>query len=158
MSQRLPTIVILMLETLRHMFPGVRWIDATMLLVEVAVLLLIAWDVVHSALRERKKREWSKLVLELMNAGHALLEAARSGDGTDEAVAQWIELVSNWIGETYGLLDRYSHHAASVFLKISSRGAASYSGVAAGAQGAYGTLVVRVDRLREIMENPDAYL
>ena len=148
----------IMLDTLRRLlFSDSRPIDWAMLVIELLVLFLIAYEVGHGVLRTRKLGRRVKAVLELVSEGVQLQQAVPKGSVTAESVNPWQESVLSWTQRTTQRLARYSAQASYSFAHITSRPAADYAGVAGEVQNVYGCLVWRMDILRRMMEKPDAY-
>jgi hypothetical protein len=154
-SAKLLVVLLIMLDTLRRMFHDVRPIDWIMLVVEVLVLLLIAYEIGHGMWRKFILRRRTKLVLKFLWDGLALKHDACTV--TEDAVGTWKESVEAWTQATITGLQNHSIAAGLSFVHTPTRPAGSYGGVTRGANDTYGVLVARIDTLREIMEKADVY-
>ena len=141
-------------DTLRRAFAGVKSIEWIMLVLEALVLILIAYEVAHNVITERKRRKAIKAAVTMMTEGAFLQQRASSL--RDEDVQSWLQDVKRWSVDTSGKLDRFSTQASSAFSFVEAE-ERSFARVHGDANRAYCDLRMRVEMLRRIMENPDAY-
>ena len=157
---RIGVVLLIMLDTLRHIFSGTRPIDAVMLVVELLVLAIIAVEALVHLMHWFKIRRRMKRLRERFAEGQALHHAPPSmGTAPEEALA-WNRKVEAWIDVTKALLDGYSAQASMSFQHDPGREfrlAATHK-IATAAELAYTRLQDCLNNLREIIENPDVYL
>ena len=141
------------------MLEGTRPIDQWMLIIELLVLVLIAYEVGAGVWRAIQTHRRVKAIFQRMSLGQDLQSKAPSG-GTDEPTATaWVNSVKTWMQETYNLLARYSPQAAASFVHDQGGASVQYSGITGNAQARdwYRTLISRINNLRGIMEKPEIY-
>lgn len=145
---RVLVVFMLLLDSLRRIFGEVRAIDWIMLVVELLVLFLIAYEVLYNVLHQRKVRKALKVVVAAMTDGAFLQQKhQRAIDITNQdQVTVWANEVFLWTKKTEKNIHAYSEQAASSFAYVVSQ-----SG------GLRAELDQRIEVLRRIMENPDAY-
>lgn len=126
------TITLLaMWNTIRHMFEGVRPFDWLMLVVELAVLLLILYEVIVGILRHREaekrrkqlanvSRILSGFMIEGQNIRGKTPDPHPSASGSGDAVTIWINLVTAWHTKVAQYLSSVSGRAESAFSLIAS--------------------------------------
>jgi hypothetical protein len=160
--------VLFMCNTIRHMFEGVRPFDWLMLIVEVLVLGLIAFEIVREEWRHRAERKQQRIIGErseslrqLLSKGQELQRnAPASGESTTDIaqdIAQWSRLIDTWHQEVATLLASYSSRAAMAFNHGVPKGS-TYMGIAVAANRRFGFLLSRLENLQGILENPQIYL
>jgi hypothetical protein len=149
-------------DALRCLFFDVRPFEYLMLVIEVLVLLLIAYEVGSGVWHRIRRTRRSRRVLTRLSDGQALQHAAPRRSADPATISLWTSNVRAWIDETNTLLCKYSLEASIAFLH--NRGGADTSfgsalrEVADGAQDPYVTLQERLNNLRSIIENPEVYL
>jgi hypothetical protein len=150
--------VLIMVNTIRHMFEGVRPFDWLMLVVEVAVLLLIAWEIGRDIWHKRKMRLRYNALFEHLNKGQQLHwsfpQLGPNACNRDERL-EWENSAKNWIKETAAFLRRVSPKAATMFLREVND--SYFSDVVNNPDFWLTALFERLRNLREIMEKCDVY-
>ena len=144
-----------MFDVLRRLLADTRPVDWIIIVIELLVLALIAYEVGYDVRHRVVVKRRVRTVLELLAAGINLREQAGSlaiGD-----IEQWKQSVTNWTNESHKVLTGCSPQAGLKFGFLQARNASSYLGIAKDIQGHYGTLSARLDTLREIAENPHGY-
>lgn len=145
-------------DALKYIFGDYRPIDLWLLVIELIVLLLIAYEVGDNWLRHRKKDKGIRKVSELMNEGMRLQRAVPASAMTPDqsTIDAWVKAVNVWLNRSHAELSKMSPSAASAFIE-GIPGSSSYPGVAVGAYIAFGGLLLRIGKLRSISEKPDTY-
>jgi hypothetical protein len=148
------------------MFDGVRPFDWIMLAVEVAVLLLIAFEIGAEIFRKRKTKRLSNKAFEFLQRSQLLKGSAPKtnsacgpkGPHGEKVVQSWLEAVEQWNQETVKFLESCSPQARAAFL-VSEEEAFQQEilTVPVDAQWWYGTLSTRAMNLQRIAENPEVY-
>jgi hypothetical protein len=141
------------------MLEGTRPIDLWMLIIELLVLLLIAYEVVIGVWSKVRTSRRVTTIFQYMARGQDL-QAHAPPAGTDVSIpAAWVASVQEWIQQTHDFLAQYSPQAAASFIHDSGGASVQYSGVSSYSQARdwYRTLVSRINNLRRIMEKPDVY-
>jgi hypothetical protein len=149
--------VLFTVNTIRHMFEGVRPFDWLMLVVEVAVLVLIAWEIGRDIWHKRKMRGRYDELFEYLDKGQKLHWSCPqvTPDGSPRDIGlKWENSVKAWIKETAAFLRRYSPKASKMFLKEVND---SYFDIVNNADFWLTALFERLRNLREIMEKCDVY-
>jgi hypothetical protein len=159
-----PLAIVFMRATIRTMFGDIRPVDWIIIVIEVLVLALIAYEVVHDIAHRWKIRRRVKFVVGLIFEGvdlqqslFKLQQSTTDGVVPADTIAAWTEAVNNWTQKTIDRLQRYSVQAGYSFAHIVSKPSSVYTGVPKGTSDIYGDLAWRINALRKIMENPDAY-
>jgi hypothetical protein len=165
--------IMFMSHTLWHMFNDVRPFDWVMLIVEVAVLLLILYEVIVGAVRSRQeKQRQAKLdaivasLAKQMDEGHSLQVTTPSPQLELAKIREWIQSVRAWSHATEIILKHYSLRAVRAFTLVvnantadtvvhPSEGVSFY--VAGEFREAYQRLLAQLDNLRRIIEKPEVY-
>jgi hypothetical protein len=147
-----------MLDTLRRMFCDVRPFDVLMLVVEVLVLILIAYEVGSGVWQRIRRHRRSKRVLEFFSEGQALQDDAPTTTSPIVEIPEWERRCRDWTDGTNDLLKRYSPQASAAFL-LSAGGLLDWDffGIHEGAHDTYQSLQRHLNNLRLIMERPDVY-
>jgi hypothetical protein len=149
-----------MLTTLR-IFSDARPIDIWMVVIEVLVLAIIAYEAGSDFHHKHKLRGWLAGIFGLVSKGQNLQKhAPRSGplgNADPAAIDPWIKSVHEWSEETANFLKKYSTQAVVAFYQGVQRDA-EYPGIAWNAQNMFGHLLLRLNNLQRIMEKPDVYL
>jgi len=154
-------LVLILCDTIRRMIEGTRPIDWVMFVIELLVLALIAYEVGDGIYRKWRTRRFSSAVLQLMTQGQIIQRDAPTAGTVDEATsAAWVESAKTWMGQAYDSLTAYSAQAAAAFIHDGGGFSVNYGGITGLAQARnwYATLLSRLNNLRRIMENPEAYL
>ncbi|MGO8973760.1 MAG: hypothetical protein ACLQJ0_04945 [Steroidobacteraceae bacterium] len=143
---------------LSQMFDGVKPFDWLMLLVELLVLLLIAYEVVIPAFHRRRTSRRLASLLALMNRGQKIQDAVPASGTTDDlAISAWKTSVEEWLRDTHKTLVAYSPQASTIFLHDTGGTSLRYRGVAQNAHDYFVMLLARMNNLRAIMEKPEVY-
>jgi hypothetical protein len=147
-------------DTIRRSFLKHDAFDYAMIVIELAVLLLIAGEIGVHAKRYFRHRRRTRRILDFLSEGQRFQQKAPSLGAGVEEMSAWIDCVKAWSEQTSSLLSRYSSEASSSFFHKSGGVYESfgYGHVAQGAQEWYITLQGRLNNLREIMEKPEVYL
>ena len=112
------------------MFDGTRPIDWVMLVVELLVLLLIAYEVGSSIWFKWKTQGRLAATFEWMSKGQMLQQNAPPAGSSDEADSTaWVAAVQQWMEQTHHFLAKYSPQAAASFIHHKGGPSLSYSGV-----------------------------
>jgi hypothetical protein len=138
---------------------------------EIGVLLLIGYEVVvgirHRRTENRRRSLLNSMVFELsrrMSEGQRL-QSTVPHQIDQAAFRPWVETVGAWAQETGAFLEGHSMRAYSAFSTVAAVG--DVRSVASSAEGsvvllgpalqAYQGLVIRMNNLRGIIENAEAY-
>jgi hypothetical protein len=150
--------VLIMCNTIRQMFEGVRPFDWLMLAVEVAVLLLVAWEIGRDIWHKRKMSARYNALFERLDEGQKLHwsfpQLGPNACNRAERL-EWENSAKNWIRETAVFLRRYSPKAATMFLREVND--SYFSDVVNNPDFWLTALFERLRNLREIMEKCDIY-
>jgi hypothetical protein len=147
--------LLIMVNTIRHMFEGVRPFDWLMLVIEAAVLLLIAWEIGRDIRHKWKMRARHDELFVYLDKGNKLhWNAPLSFDAPTAVVGEWESAVKKWVQDTTGFLKRYSPQAAAMFLQEVD---STYFEVANNPEFWDTAVYERLRNLREIMEKCDVY-
>jgi hypothetical protein len=136
------------------MFEQTRPIDWVMLVIEAAVLAIIAYESIRIALTHHRIEKRKKIILGLMNDGQAILEDVPTVH--PERVDSWYQSAEAWTKRTRAVLESYSSQALTAFnhLRLPT---VDYPNVSPGAHPAFKALIAKLDNLRSIMEKPEVY-
>jgi hypothetical protein len=157
---------LVMCNTIGHMFEGVRPFDWLMLFVEIAVLLLIAWEIGRDLWRKWKIRRLLDSLFDFVQRGQKLQALSPQGTYAPEGphgpqfTPAWINLVKTWNQEAVDFMETCSPQARWSFLNDTSDGSAHAQqalAVPQEAQWLYRIMLTRLDNLQRIAENPDVY-
>jgi hypothetical protein len=107
--------VIIMCNTIKHMFAEVRPFDWLMLVVELLVLLLIAAEVIPGWLHWRHKRYATTCIMAFLTDGQRLQDTIPRSSATDEQAIAWIEELTNWILRVQAFLEKNAKQAVAIF-------------------------------------------
>lgn len=150
-----------MIDTLRRIFFGSKPLDIIMLVVELIVLLLIAYEVSVGIKARHKEARRKKVVdsrissiRESISQGQKLVNSVPPQG--DWQVASWAKSVASWTTKTAELLRQYSPNTEACFLD-DVRILRDLVGNE-GAQAEYLQLKARLANLRAIIENSNIYL
>jgi hypothetical protein len=145
-------------NTIRHMFEGVRPFDWLMLVIEVAVLLLIAWEIGRDIWHKRKMRVRYDALFERFDKGQQLRfsfpQLGPNACNRDERL-EWENSAKTWIKETAIFLRGFSPKAATMFLKEVND--SYFSDVVNNPDFWSTALFHRLENLREIMDKCEVY-
>jgi hypothetical protein len=150
--------MLIMCNTVRQMFEGVRPCDWLMLAVEIAVLLLIAWEIGRDIWHSRKMRYRYNALFECLDKGQQLHWSfpQLGPDSCNRAERlEWENSAKTWIKETAAFIRRYSPRAATMFLREVND--SHFSDVVNNLDFWHTALFERLRNLREIMEKCDIY-
>jgi hypothetical protein len=113
------------------MFDGVKSFDWLMLVVEILVLLLIAYEVGTTVLHRLQTKRRLASLFALMHRGQEL-QATVPGSGTadDQAIVAWKSSVEAWADDTNKILATYSPQASARFLHNPVVNRGIYRGIA----------------------------
>ena len=138
-------VLLMMLDTLKRFSDSTAY-AISMWLMELLVLLLIAYEVVAAICRHRVVKRRLNTLFKSMEKGHKLEE--------DVPHPGWpSDRISTWIQETQALLKSYSAQAEIAFLHDPHVIPPNYPLPVRE----YHLLVTRLNNLRAIMENPEVY-
>jgi len=137
---------------------------------EFLVLALIAYEVIHNNLHERKESRRQPIVeavSKLMDKGMRIKSAVPDPQLTTDyrVIRKWMDDALAWTDETNSVLARNSPRASSAFLLITDADSMERIIFVAGrtivltgdVRECYQRLVVQLQNLRRIMEIPAAY-
>jgi hypothetical protein len=145
-------------NTIRHMFEGVKPFDWLMLTVEVAVLVLIAWEIGRDIWHRRKMRIRYDSLFQYLDKGQQLHwsfpQAGPDGCNRNERLA-WENSAKQWIKDTAAFLRHISPKAATMFLREVND--SYFNDVVNNPDFWLTALFERLRNLREIMEKCDVY-
>jgi hypothetical protein len=143
----------------RRMFADTKPLDVVMFFMELAVLLLIAYEVIDHVLAKRAERRRKALVNErvgiLRNAMLKGQELQHSVPQQSGSRAQWEKDVDDWTENTRATLKAYSAHAETAFMHEHPVSPNQYGSVASLFH--FARLLQRLGHLQGIIEKPDVY-
>jgi len=135
-------------------------IDKWMLLIELLVLVLIAYEVwatvsERRATAKRKKTVDERIVAvrQALSKGMILKQGAVVPGGT--GVSEWVVSVKQWMEDTRVLLRSYSEQADLAFVYSGMIFPLTYN---VCESELFVALMAKLDNLQRIMEKPDVYL
>lgn len=144
------------MSALLHVFTESRPVDLVIVIGELLVLLLIAYELVARAIH---KRSVAKRLNELFYAiaeGQELQATARQIAGErSPGAGEWSHAVQEWIKVTRKTLEHCSAQAVISFMHDPDLTLTHLGSIAALSE--YESLVLRLNNLRCIMEHPEAY-
>jgi hypothetical protein len=152
---------------------GTRPVDVWMLIIELLVLGLIAYEVVSGWLRHREG-ERRRIFLgarvsdlsRLMDKGQRVWSSVLDPNITNFQVLQpWLDSAEAWNTETNDYLARYSPRASSAFMVVADAGtmdnvvfgSGRYFNLHGPVREVYQRLTVRLSNPRRIIEQADIY-
>jgi hypothetical protein len=163
-----------MYNTIRHLFDGVRPFDWLMLVIEVMVLVFVAYEVIAGFIHGREVRKRQR---ELESRIHRtnqfvsqgqLLQKTVVRDGRDvdrtaslfKSALQWRSDVASWIMDTNGFLKECSTQASAKFLddSLTFTFRDTSNKYCPETEASYETVNRRLNNLQSIVQNPLAYL
>ncbi len=142
--------------TITHMFSDVRPFDWLMLIIEVLVLVLIAYEVSVNLWHKRRIKSRLATILVLKNKGQELQVSVPHGTD-DTAISAWNDAVKAWANDANRLLSTFSPQASATFLHEPGGPLLDYYRVPMNARDHYQFLLTRLNNLHSIMEKPDVY-
>ena len=128
----------------------------SMWVMELLVLLLIAYEVFGKLGHDRNIRKRSVALNTLLTRGVELQSHPPYFGVTQEESGKWNQSVTAWVEETAEALQKWSTQAAATF-RHGVWHAASYPNIAPASHSSFGLLSHRLDNLRKIMEKPEVY-
>jgi len=173
-SAYLALTVLLMCNTIRHMFEGVKPFDWLMLGIETAVLLLILYEVIVGVVRHcaatHRQKELKQIVTslsQLMDEGLRLHKSVPDTAKEETAVLQlWMTNTKAWGDKTSAFLASRSQQASGAFLLVHDSSSADsivftpsgeFFYVASPVREHYQRLLTQLNNLRHITEKPEVY-
>jgi hypothetical protein len=167
----------IMIQTIRHMFEGVRPFDWLMLFIEIAVVGLILYEIIADALRRRAEARRERFIHEQIIAlTQRLTKGKRLHGGVPNTTTcnpqtaermdnVWIEQVGMWITDTEKFLSSRSPRASAEFMALIDSGPVNLyvgntpHGYFLRKESAewYGNLTIHLENLQRIMSTPEAY-
>lgn len=99
--------------TIRRMFSDVRPFDWLMLVIELLVLLLIAYEVIPGFWHKRRVKRRLKALSTLVSEGQLLEDSAPSQSDDQTVVVKWTNDVTTWDRKTNETLVCFSKQAAA---------------------------------------------
>jgi hypothetical protein len=157
----------------RSMFADTKPIDWVMLIVEVAVLLLILYEVVMGELRNRNEHKRRSRLIQIVTELSNLLDKGLRMQGcvpdpqimNQQTCEPWLVSVREWTEQTNKALAKHSPRAAAAFMLVTDAEAMDSSVHAGGriffvtghVREVYQRFVVQMANLRRIVEQPEAY-
>ena len=140
------------------MTDGARPIDWIVLLVDVCVLVAILWFEFPEWWHKRAIARHKAKVLEFWTNGQKLQASAPTHQHPDNQPS-WLGAVKSWNSETREFLQSCSPWAEASFLhETSTQLPPGAHAVTNQSREAYRVLLIRLDNLKTIMENPHEYL
>src|SRR5439155_11125229 len=110
-------LLLIMSHILKILFCGFRAPDVWLLVIEVLVLGLIAWERFSSCSHSRKKQE----LLGLISKGEDLREALPQADESPTAQEQWAQRARQWLQDCERLVRKFPPYAQREFGRIEGR-------------------------------------
>ena len=152
-------VLVIMLDTIRHLFYDTRPIDIWMLVVELLVLLIIGIEGGLTLFGWLKRRDKVAKVSELMVQGQHIQSKAPVGAASPETIQAWVRLAEGWEQETSTYLRAHSARATATFLQDVSQAMMSvgYNRVNPDARVQFERFSTRLINLRSIMEKSEIY-
>lgn len=153
---RLLILAIIMLQFIcRHLISGEYGpFDR---IVELLVLVLIAWEVVIVPLyRKRVVRRKSREILAFITAGESLQNTIPRGGSSDDEVNVWVDKVKEWMLTVHSFLQKDVKQAVAVF-NHHTIGPHYSLRVPPQADPWVHELDARLRNLQSILEKPDVY-
>jgi len=170
---RLVVFIVTIMDAIRRLFYGTRPIDAVMIVIELLVLIVIAWEALSTYTHRKKMLRMVSMVspyaergLELQHSAPSRFVAEHDQHAYLTLAAQWKKRFHAWDKETKEFLSSVSQKAASLYLQFLSSEDTPHFAVDADGNtvrlfhdisGTYQVLQSRLSNLRRIMENPSAY-
>jgi hypothetical protein len=147
-----------MFNKIKCMFGGVKPFDWLMLIVEILVLALIAFEIFHSIWHRRKIVRLLSRAFYFVQMGQKLQVMIGPEWNGPPLGPEWIKSVKAWNQETLNFLEACSPQARESFLinNVEAHREQSLK-VPPEAQWWYRTMLNRLDNLQRIAENPDVY-
>jgi len=145
-------VLLMMLDTLKRFSDSTAY-AISMWLMELLVLLLIAYEVMAAIWRHQVVKRRLHTLLKSMEKGHKLEEDTPHPGWPSERISPWKDSVNAWIQETQLLLKSYSAQAEIAFLHDPHVIQPNYRLPVRE----YHLLVTRLNNLRGIMERPEVY-
>jgi hypothetical protein len=155
------------------MFADTRPFDWVMLVVEVAVLLLILYEVVRGELRDRNEHKRRSRLTQIVTELSSLLDKGLRMQGcvpdpqimNQQTCEPWLVSVREWTEQTNKVLSKHSPRAAAAFMLVTDAEAMDSCVHAGGrmffvighVREVYQRFVVQMANLRRIVEQPEAY-
>lgn len=151
-------VLLAVLDTFRRILYGARPIDSTMLVVEILVLVLIAWEFVGGRFHRWKLQRRINRLFPCFTQGQQLYQNVPAVAADLAASTAWVEQVEDWTQRTSKLLASYSSKASVSFLHESG-GLVNrdFHRIHTTAYAPYVQLLERLNSLRAILEKPDIY-
>jgi hypothetical protein len=149
-------LILILLDTIQRLFGDTRPIDWLMLIVEVLVLILIAYEVAKPMIRRFRVRRRIAVVLGCVSEGMQLKQEASRLTVPD--LDRWKDSIQTWSNTAFEKVNRMSPQAGDRFANVTSLRASSYLGIIPEAQDIYALLIYRLEVLRAIAGEPDVYL
>jgi hypothetical protein len=146
-----------MMDTIRNYLRGAY--DATMWIMEFFVLCLIAYEVWIAIRRKRRLKNRTAEILIKIEDGQHLLDAYSRLSGNAQDIDAWIDKLEGWEGGSSAMLSKYSPQASIIFTSgIPASHYVDVMGPGVEANRRRDELIVRLERLRSVMENHETYL
>jgi hypothetical protein len=166
--------LLFMAITIKHMITeGIRPFDWVMLVIEALVLLLILYEVIVGEIRHRRETARGAFLTErvaelskLHSKGHRIQTTVLDPMINNPQILQpWIDSAEAWGKETDAILRKYSQRASRTFLLVTDAGQIDTVVTAHGRHfmvsgaigGVYQRLVLQLENLNRIIENPALY-
>ncbi len=162
-----------MSRTIAHLIEGTRPLDWIMLIVEILVLFIIAYDFIAERFRrwtDKKRRSFlDALVLQLsplLDEGNRIrLTIPDPLATTPFFISRWIDIASSWTEKTKTVIASYSSSASAAFMLISDSqwvdDAVSYHGhnffLSGPTLEAYKAITLHLENLQRMMDRPEMY-
>jgi hypothetical protein len=137
---------------------GARPIDWVVVLVDFLVLVAILWFELPEWRHKRVVTRHKAKVIQFWSRGQQLQATAPSNQHPDN-LPSWLVSVRNWNSEAQEFLQRCSPWALASFVHETSGALPPSAHVVVNqARESYRVLLVRLDNLKTIMDNPHEYL
>jgi len=156
---RLWLILLIMLDTIRHLFADSRPVDIFMLVIEFLVLAIIGIESGIHFVGWLKRRGKVAKVNEFMVRGQSIQSSAPVGQASREKLAEWVSLAENWEKDVKIYLSKHSAQASAMFLQNVSTAmmSVSYNQVTPDIRVQFERFSTRLINLRAVMERPEIY-
>lgn len=161
----LSIVLLIMLDTCRRMLLAdtnltepIRLIDWVMLVVEILVLVIIAAEAVYGIVKHYRIRRITKIILVFIEEGQILQgKVPRDVFVADDTIVGWNNSAQIWMDSVETFLKvKCSRHAAATFRHYIPN--QQWSGVLLeNNKKLYMDLLMRLENLQSILENPDVY-
>ncbi len=143
------------MSTFLHVFTNSRPVDLMIVVGELLVLAIIAYELISRTIYRRSlARRLNELFYAIADGQELQAEARVTADESSFDPEEWSHKVSEWIKVTRKTLERCSAQAVISFMHDPDLTLKQGS---IAPRSEYQSLVLRLNNLRSIMEHPEAY-